>query len=325
MELEIKQVGAFMRKILIIVLTLATTLPLFAWKIQSVKKITTEGEWTNPAFSPDGTKFFALNGKRQICVFDERGESLIIKTNTNIDLPCWSPDSKMLAAEVESTLKPVAILDVAEDLKARYIGEKAFKPCWSSDGKSIYAIYWKLDHGLAVSKLKELIVGGEGSNEFIEMPKDKNNIRCMTVSPKEATLAFSHNQGTGGTKLYSIDLDENEKKKIADGLKGDMVFWSPDGNFIWTGDELIVMEANTIVSEGMPHAPLAVWSKDSKWLFYSKEDGDLARFDITVKKEEVLITKDRFESNASFTQDGLSAVCLDGKDGNLLLIKLVNE
>ncbi|MEI7903864.1 MAG: hypothetical protein WCI43_00440 [Candidatus Firestonebacteria bacterium] len=309
-----------MRKLFPAVLALLLALPLFAWKVQSIKQLTQEGGWRSPIFSPDGSKFFALNKNQQICLFDSGGTLLTMKENTDISLPCWSPDSKKLAAELNST---ICILE-AENLSVMFLGKNVYKPRWSGDSKSIYCIFWKMDHGAARSELKEISLTG-GINDFIDMPRDLGNIKGMAVSTKEAKLAYTLKQKGVKTRLFLVNLENSEKKRLAEGLNGKIVIWSPDGKYIWTGEELLDNVENKIISEEMPAVSEITWSKDSKWLFYSREDGELARFDIAAKKEEVLISKDLSEKSASFSQDGLLAVCLDGKDANLVLVKFVNE
>jgi Tol biopolymer transport system component len=317
------------KKSLSVLVIMLVTTSCFALKIESEKKVTTDGNWRYTRMAPDGTKFLAINGSRQIAVFKADGTVIGVKESTQMDFPVWSPDSKKIAAEMDTPNKPFVILN-AEDLTGQYCGEHASDPQWEPDSKTLYYFFWKKDHGLAISKLYEWTVGASSPNEIMEVIKDKTSIKMPVTSPKGNGLVFMQTNLKPNIQLIVVDPGEGEKKVLAKNLKGETPYWSPDGKWIWTGAELVEFATKTVKSEGMPVASPVTWSQDSKMLLYSKEkkendtvkDGDLAVFDITAGKEEVLKTAEYLESEASFSADGKKAVCVDAKDGNILIVNL---
>ncbi len=301
---------------------------LFAWQIESEIKITTGGSWNSPAWSPRGDYFCAIDGSGRLVLFDAEGKVVKTKESAGFENPKWSPDGAYIAASFASKKRPLAIISVPE-LGAEYKSLGVYDAAWLSDSKTIYFYHWQKRPHDVLSKIKDVTVGGGGENDYFDLIKDKNALKSFTCSPKDEKVAFIQINAGDNRCLYAADMSVTEKKSIASGLLGENLTWSPDGKYIWTGAELVNMETKEVISAGMPKTQGVRWSADGKKLFYSKENvkdniiikGELACFDFSAGKEEIINSPDFSESFASYSSDLKSCAAVDAKDGNLLLIK----
>ncbi|MEI7904024.1 MAG: hypothetical protein WCI43_01250 [Candidatus Firestonebacteria bacterium] len=306
-----------------------------AANIKSAEKLTEDGNYTCAVWSPDGTKFFALQSKTGLVLFDASGRNRkALKDGYNdITKPSWSFDGNKIISECTGD-QSLLLFDLVSE-KAYFLEEinagtgnmqvltRVFGPCFSADNDNIYHFYWRQNHGTTESQLRQYALSAKGWDKITEMIMDRRNYGNMAVSPKGGGLVFMRDLMKELHTLYSVNLETGKKKLVCGDLKGGNPSWSPDGKYIYTGAELVNPAEKTAV-KNLPESVLASWSSDSKRIVGVEKgtEGAIFIYDIETGKKEILQKKDLKAAAVSFTADGKKAVCVDAKDGNLFLLTI---
>ena len=308
-----------------------------AASIKNVEQLSSGGGYSSPSWSPDGTKFIALNSAAGLMLFDaagkngkalKPGETLLLK-------PSWSFDGSSIAAE---NLKDQSILlfDLTSD-KAYSLEEvnsntkniqpmtRVYGPCFAPDNDNILFFYWRLNHGQTESYLRQYTLSAKGWDKIADMIADRRNYGNIAASPKGGLVVFMRDLLKEVHTIYWVDTETGKKKLLFEGLKGKTPVWSPDGTRIYTGSELLTPADNTCVKT-CPESVNFSWSSDGKKIFgieNGKEDS-LFVYSLEGAKCEYLPLNGLRLASGSFSSDGKKAVCVDSKDGNLFLLTIEN-
>lgn len=242
--------------IMIMLLVLSCVENVWCIEVESIKEVASYvltpdmgADYSNPRFSPDGTKIAASSDKGLIIMNTDSNNISILKDKGRFRIPKWSPDSSKIAFESRSsTGKGTSIWIVNRNGSNVYELTKGTDddgPVWSPDGTKI--AFYK-------------VIKGKSSIWTINI--DRSNLRQISPEGED----FSHPLFTpDGTKIVCV---KNYYNRVFD-----METWIMNSDGI---DLNIVSKDGGISTNGQGGA---IWSSDGKKIWQTAYV-----FDITTGK-----------------------------------------
>jgi hypothetical protein len=190
-----------------------------------VKRLTTEGVNSNPAWSSDGSTIVFIRDKNIYTMKADGSEVTQVTTEGNIGAPAWSPDGKRIAF-ISDRMGSYDIYVMSIDggqiirLTTQWMN---YSPVWSPDGEQIaFSSY------------------GEGSPNIYVVNLDGGKITRLTKnrmdanpawSPDGKRIAFS-SYGMGLYNIYVMDADGSDILRLTTEGNNYHPAWSPNGQRI---------------------------------------------------------------------------------------------
>ena len=274
--------------------------------------------WGDPLPSRDGKKIFADG-------FTLRGELVRFRSKSGKfesflkGISAWHVDFSKDGKSVVYVSFPEGVLwranlDGSKPVQLSDPPMYPFLPRWSPDGSQIlFMVEAPAGHSEAY------IVSSSGGSPRLLLPEDKGEQVAATWSPDGRRIAFSRgpDRNVPGM-IYILDLATHQVSTLpgSEGLFSPQ--WSPDGRFIegQAGDVLslkvfdLVTQQAWVLQTGR-EALWAVWSSDSRFIFFVSPHGNPGVFRIPLKggnPELVIDLKDfRYAAGPWMTLDATDA------------------
>jgi serine/threonine protein kinase/Tol biopolymer transport system component len=278
--------------------------------------------WLNPLPSRDGKKIFAdgFTNRGELVRFDSKsGKFEPFLKGISAQFVDFSTDGKSVVyVSYPEGILWRANLDGSKPVQLSDPPMYPFLPRWSPDGSQI--LFMAEAPG---GQSEAYIVSSSGGSPRLLLPEDKGEQVAATWSPDGRRIAFSRgpDRNVPGM-IYILDLATHHVSTLpgSEGLFSPQ--WSPDGRFIegQAGDVLslkvfdLVTQQAWVLQAGR-EALWAVWSRDSRFIFFVSPQGNPGVFRIPLKggKPELVIDL------KNFRYTGGPWMTLDATDAPLML------
>lgn len=167
-----------------------------------------------------------IEHKLVVADYDGHNETVILKTDSPILSPTWSPDSEMIAYSIlsrdQSKVWVQEISSTDRQVVAEFEGQNR-SPSWSPDGTS-----------LAFTNSREgnsdIFVLTLATGEIIQLTKDRQIDTEPAWSPDANYIVFTSNRGKGA-QIYRVRAKENQKveRLTVYGKSNSQASYSPSG------------------------------------------------------------------------------------------------
>lgn len=177
-----------------------------------------------------------------------------------IELPRWSPDGKQLAFMARRVGQPYRIFLVSpsggQPREASHSADNQGAPTWTPDGRTL--VYGRVlcheDNSCAIYRI-DLATGG------VDMIPGSDGLSTARVSPDGRYIAALR---SNASQILLLDRRTGKWRKLADGVTGDDLAWSPDSHFVYAsrpvGDTPAILRVS-LSGEVSVALDLSPWSK----------------------------------------------------------------
>lgn len=191
-----------------------------------VKRLTTDGDSTWPAWSPDGTKLAYSKSMAEIWTMNSDGSSqakIAVTMPGSVDRigsPCWSPDGTKIAVtgfiSADSNIYYIKVADSTLHQLSYNIGTN-MGPCWSPDGtKIVFGSSITVETG---SLYKIYVMNADGSNQQVLSSSSIDSFAAKySWSPDGTKIAFSEKRATDNNynQVYIMNADGSGQSRLTD-------------------------------------------------------------------------------------------------------------
>ena len=321
-----------MKRVLMAVVLIASfSTGVFALKIKEEKKATADGGYSEPNFSPEGSKFLAVKAGVGLVVYkaDGTGRDDITPAGERVQNPTFNKKGTKIVTDYADMNPPLQVITLGTKKAFKIIERFSFDSTWAFDGDAIFYTYWKLNHGVTESKMIWYDTETNSSEEVRKMYPDRRMFKKPFAHPDGDRVFYVKDPMKELKTIMEVSRETGKQKIFVANIKGDSPAFSSDGKYIWTGAEIIVCKDKTIIPSPVENIEKATWINGDILMFNTKvkdgdkiKEADLGMLDAETMKFEIFKTPDFLEIQSSFSWDGKNAICVDAKDGNLVLITL---
>lgn len=185
---------------------------------------------TGASVSPDGSRIaltLSIDGNTEIYVMDRKGGSLRRLTDKyGQDIsPTWSPDGKQVAFVSSRSGNPHLYLmssDGSDVKRLTFRGNYNQEPDWSPKpgGKIVFTAR---DERLQY----DIFLVDPRSGEIERLTQDQGSNESPSFSPDGSQIVFTSTRGPGGRKLFVMDLDGRNQRRLGRATGVETPSWGP--------------------------------------------------------------------------------------------------
>ncbi len=186
---------------------------------------------TGASVSPDGTRIaltLSVDGNTEIYAMDWNGNNLKRLTNSwGQDVsPTWSPDGSRIAFVSSRAGNPhiyVMNADGSQQRRLTFQGNYNQEPKWSPRAGGAI-VFTARDERLKY----DIFVADPNSGEITRLTQDEGNNESPSFSPDGNQIVFTSTRAPGsGKKIYVMDVDGRNQRRITTGAGFESPAWSP--------------------------------------------------------------------------------------------------